>query len=324
MIMNRIARHTCAAALVLAAAFAANAQESFPIAGKPVTLILPAVGGSTGDRVLRMLADRLKEDWKVPVIVDAKPGAAGVVGTVHGVNAAPDGHTILLGYSHLTQAYAFNQKRPYDALTDLIPVARICDLPMLYLTADPSIRTLDEAIAKMKKAKGSYGSYGNATTSHIYSELVNTRNGLGMVHAAYKGTPPLITDLIGGQINTAVVDLGNTMAHVKSGRLKALAITGNKRNKLVPDVPTFAELGYTEVAQPGRYWLMLPKGTPPATVERIRASVLNVLKAPEVQEQLLSMGIDPAPAEREDVAANMRADIDYWKRVVQITGIKTE
>jgi tripartite-type tricarboxylate transporter receptor subunit TctC len=114
------------------------------------------------------------------------------------------------------------------------------------------------------------------------------------------------------------------MAHVKSGRLKALAITGNKRNKLVPDVPTFAELGYTEVAQPGRYWLMLPKGTPPATVERIRASVLNVLKAPEVQEQLLSMGIDPAPAEREDVAANMRADIDYWKRVVQITGIKTE
>lgn len=324
MIMNRIARNTCAAALVLAAAFAANAQESFPIAGKPVTLILPAVGGSTGDRVLRMFADRLKEDWKVPVIVDAKPGAAGVVGTVHGVNAAPDGHTILLGYSHLTQAYAFNQKRPYDALTDLIPVARICDLPMLYLTADPSIRTLDEAIAKMKKAKGSYGSYGNATTSHIYSELVNTRNGLGMVHAAYKGTPPLITDLIGGQINTAVVDLGNTMAHVKSGRLKALAITGNKRNKLVPAVPTFAELGYTEVAQPGRYWLMLPKGTPPATVERIRASVLNVLKAPEVQEQLLSMGIDPAPAEREDVAGNMRADIDYWKRVVQITGIKTE
>lgn len=319
-----IARRALLAAFALAAACAATAQDSFPIAGKPVTLILPAVGGSTGDRVLRMFAERLKEDWKVPVIVDAKPGAGGVVGTVHGVNAAPDGHTILLGYSHLTQAYAFNQKRPYDALTDLIPVARICDLPMLYLTADPSIRTLEEAIAKMKKTKGSYGSYGNATTSHIYSELVNTRNGLGMVHASYKGTPPLITDLIGGQINTAVVDLGNTMAHVKSGRLKALAITGNKRSKLVPDVPTFSELGYTEVAQPGRYWLMLPKGTPPATVERIRTSVLNVLKSTEVQEQLLSMGIDPAPPEREDVAGNMRADIEYWKRVVQATGIKAE
>ncbi|TFZ02708.1 tripartite tricarboxylate transporter substrate binding protein [Ramlibacter henchirensis] len=320
-----MSRRTSLAALALAAAAASlplAAQESFPIAGKPVTLILPAVGGSTGDRVLRMFADRLKEDWKVPVIVEAKPGAAGVVGTVHGVNAPPDGHTILLGYSHLTQAYAFNQKRPYDALTDLIPVARICDLPMMYLTADTSVRTLDAAIAKMKNAKGSYGSYGNATTSHIYSELVNRRNNLGMVHAAYRGTPPLITDLLGGQINTAVVDLGNTISHVKAGKLNALAITGNRRNRLVPDVPTFAELGYTEVSQPGRYWLMLPKGTPAATVERIRTSVLNVLKSPEVQEQMLAMGIDPAPPEREDVAANMRADVEYWKRVVQITGIR--
>jgi tripartite-type tricarboxylate transporter receptor subunit TctC len=313
------------AALAVAAAVCsvpASAQESFPIAGRPVTLILPAIGGSTGDRVLRMFADRLKEDWKVPVIVDAKPGAAGVVGTVHGVNAAPDGHTILLGYSHLTQAYAFNQKRPYDALKDLIPVARICDLPMMYLTADTSVNTLAEEIAKMKGGKGSYGSYGNATTSHIYSELVNKRNNLGMVHAAYKGTPPLITDLLGGQINTAVVDLGNTMSHVKAGKLKALAITGTKRNKLVPDVPTFAELGYGEVSQPGRYWLMLPKGTPAATVEKIRTSVLNVLKDPQVQEQMYAMGIEPAAPEREDLAANMRADIDYWKHVVQVTGIK--
>ena len=318
-------RGVLAALAFAAAAVSGHAQaqaQSFPIANKPVTLILPAIGGSTGDRVLRMFADKLKEDWKVPVIVDAKPGAAGVVGTVHGVNAAPDGHTILLGYSHLTQAYAFNQKRPYDALTDLIPVARICDLPMMYLTADTSINTLAEAVAKYKGGKSSYGSYGNATTSHIYSELVNKRNNLGMVHAAYKGTPPLITDLLGGQINTAVVDLGNTMSHVKAGKLKALAITGEKRNKLVPDVPTFAELGYTEVSQPGRYWLMLPKGTPTATVDKIRASILNVLKDPHVQEQMYAMGIEPGPAEREDLVGNMRADVDYWKRVVQITGIQ--
>jgi tripartite-type tricarboxylate transporter receptor subunit TctC len=323
----RFTRRAAVATLAFAAAVGAHAQDAFPIAGKAVTLILPAVGGSTGDRVLRMFAERLKEDWKVPVIVDSKPGAAGVVGTVHGVNAQPDGHTILLGYSHLTQAIAFNQKRPYDALTDLIAVARICDLPMMYLTADPATNTMAEAVAKLKNGKGSYGSYGsygNATTSHIYSELVNKRNNLGMVHAAYKGTPPLITDLIGGQINTAVVDLGNTIGQVKAGKLKALAITGSKRNKLVPDVPTFAELGYSEVSQPGRYWLMLPKGTPSATVDRIRTSILNVLKSQEVQDQMLSMGIDPAPAEREDVAGNMRADIEYWKRVVQITGIKAD
>ncbi len=312
------------AAFALAAAFAAgvHAEESFPIAGRPVTLVLPAVGGSTGDRVLRMFAERLTRDWGVPVIVDAKPGAAGVVGAVHVANAPPDGHTILLGYSALVQAVAFNQKRPYDPFKDFIPVARICDLPMLYLTGDGSVRSLDEEIAKLKKVKGSYGSYGQATTSHIYSELVNRRNDLGMVHAAYKGTPPLITDLIAGQVNTGVVDLSNTVMQVKAGRLKALAITGSKRNPLVPDVPTFSELGYTEVAQPGRYWLLLPKGTPAATVERIRTSVLNVLKSPEVQQQLVAMGIDPAPPEREDVAASMRADVEYWKRVVAITGIQ--
>lgn len=315
------------AALSLAAASLATgvqAQAAFPIVGKPVSLILPASGGSTGDRVLRMFAERLKEDWKVPVIVESKPGAAGVVGTVYGVNAAPDGHTILLGYSHLTQAYAFNQKRPYDALNDLIPVARICDLPMLYLTSDTSVNSMAEMVAKMKSGKGSYGSYGNATTSHIYSELVNRRNNLGMVHAAYKGTPPLVTDLLGGQIDTAVVDLGTTRAHVNAGKLKALAITGAKRNKLVPDVPTFAELGYGEVSQPGRYWLMLPKGTPAATVDRIRTSVLDVLRSPEVQEQMYAMGIEPGATEREDLAAAMRADVDYWKHVVQATGIRAE
>ncbi|RYZ12876.1 MAG: tripartite tricarboxylate transporter substrate binding protein [Comamonadaceae bacterium] len=296
--------------------------DAFPVPGKAVTLILPAVGGSTGDRVLRMFADRLKDDWKVPVIVEAKPGAGGEIGSAFVARAAPDGHTILLGFSHLVQAYAFNKTPPYDAMKDLVPIARICDLPMLYLTGDPSIQKMDDVVAKVKASgQGSYGSYGNATTSHIYSELVNRRNNLGMAHAAYRGTPPLITDLLAGHITTAVIDLGNTMTHIKAGKLKPLAVTGTKRNRLVPDVPTFAELGYRDVSLPGRYWLMLPAGTPAPTVERIRASVLKVLKAPEVQEQMLAMGIEPAPAEREDVAADMRADVEYWKRVVQITGI---
>jgi tripartite-type tricarboxylate transporter receptor subunit TctC len=322
-----ITRRTALASLAIAAAgrpAAASAGDAaFPIAGKPVSMILPAVAGSTGDRILRLFGEHLMEDWKVPVIVDAKPGAAGVVGTVYGVNARPDGHTILLGYSHLTQAIAFGQKRPYDPFTDLIPIARICDLPMFHLVHDTSIRTLDQFIAKMKASgKGSYGSYGNATTSHIYSELINKRNKLDMVHTAYKGTPPLITDLVGGQIDSSVIDLGNTVMHVKAGKLRALAITGSTRNKLAPDVPTFSELGYSEVSQPGRYWLMLPKNTPPATVERIRASVLDVLRLPEVREQMYTLGAEPGPAEREDVLGNMRKDVEYWKRVVQVTGIQ--
>jgi tripartite-type tricarboxylate transporter receptor subunit TctC len=322
-------RGLLAAAALTAAGIAAPAiaqTDAFPIAGKPVTLILPAIGGSTGDRVLRLFAERLKDDWKVPVIVEAKPGAGGEIGAAYVTKAPPDGHTILLGFSHLVQSYAFNKKVPYDALTDLIPIARITDLPMLFLVADTSTKDMKDFAAKAKANPGkfSYGSYGNATTSHIYSELVSMKDNLKLPHAAYKGTPPLITDLIAGHIQAGVIDVGNTMPHIKAGKIKPLAVTGTKRSALLPDVPTFTEAGFPDITVPGRYWLFLPAGTPPATVEKIRASVYKVLKSPEVQQQMLAMGIEPASGEREDAVAGMKADVEYWKRVVQITGIKAD
>lgn len=303
---------------------AARAADAFPMTGKPVTLILPAIGGSTGDRMLRAFAERLKDDWKVPVIVEAKPGAGGVIGSQYVARAAPDGHTILLGFSHLVQSAALSQKVPYDSLTDFIPIARLTDLPLLLLTADPSIASVKDYVAKAQANPGklSYGSYGNATTSHIYSEVLSRRHNLGAPHAPYRGTPPLIADLMAGHVATAVIDLGNTMPHIKSGKLRPLAITGMKRSPLLPTVPTFAELGYTDMVVPGRYWLFLPAGVAPETVEKIRASVHRVLKSPEIQEQFAAMGLEPASGEREDVPAAMRSDVEYWKRVVQNTGIK--
>lgn len=297
---------------------------AFPVAGKPVMLILPAIGGSTGDRVLRLFADKLKDDWKVPVIVDAKPGAGGAIGTEFVARAAPDGHTILLGFSHLVQAPAFDLKRPYDTFRDFIPVARITDLPMMLLTADAGTRSLKDFVGKAQASPGkfTYGSYGNATTSHIYSELINQANNLGEAHTPYRGTPPMIVDLIAGHLNSAVIDLGNTMSYIKAGKLFPLAITGTRRSRLAPDVPTFQEAGYPDIVVPGRYWLLLPAGVPPATVELIRSSVERVLKMPDVQEQFLSMGLEPASGEREDVGADMRADLEYWRRVAKKTGIK--
>lgn len=309
----------------LAAPVAAQ-TDSFPIANKPVTLILPAIGGSTGDRVLRLFADRLKEEWKVPVIVEAKPGAGGEIGAAYVAKAQPDGHTILLGFSHLVQSYAFPEKPspPYEALTDLVPIARITDLPMLFLVADTSTRDMKDFAAKAQASGGKfgYGSYGNATTSHIYSELVNMKNNLKMPHAAYKGTPPLITDLIAGHIQAAVIDVGNTMPHIKAGKIKPLAVTGTKRSALLPDVPTFTEAGYPDITVPGRYWLFLPAGAKPETLAKIRAAVYRALKSPELQQQMLAMGIEPASGEPEDALAGMKADVEYWKRVVKITGIR--
>lgn len=311
-------------ALCAAASTVAHAADAFPIANKPVSLILPALGGSTGDRVLRAFADRLTLEWKVPVIVETKAGAGGVIGSHYVARSAPDGHTILLGFSHLLQAPALNQKRPYDTFADFIPIARITDLPLMLLTGDMSLNTLKDYVDKARSGttKISYGSYGNATTSHIYSELLNMRHNLGAAHAPYRGTPPLLADIMAGHVTTGVVDVGNAMSHLQSGKLRALAITGTKRSPLALGVPTFAEQGYPEIVVPGRYWLFLPAGVAPDTVEKIRAAVHRILKLPQVQEQFLAMGLEPASGEREDVTAAMRADLEYWKKVVQTTGIQ--
>jgi len=303
---------------------AAVAQNAFPVPGKPISLVLPALGGSTGDRVLRTIGDRMREEFNAPVIVETKAGGGGVIGSQYVARSAPDGHTILLGFSHLVQAQAFGQKRPYDALTDFIPIGRIVDLPLLLLTSDLSAGTLKEYIerAKANPGKYSYGSYGNATTSHIYSEVLNVRHALGMAHAPYRGTPPMLADLIAGHVTSAIIDVGNAMPQIQAGKVRPLAITGTKRSPLLPNVPTFVELGYGEMAVSGRYWLMLPAGVPPATVEKLRASFHRIMKLPEVQEQFVAMGLEPAPGDREDVIASMRADIDYWRRVIQFTGIK--
>lgn len=308
--------------LCAAAAMAAQAAD-FPIPGKPITLVLPSTSGSAGDQVLRMLADKLKDDWKVPIIVDSKAGAGGIIGSQYVARAAPDGHTMLLGFSVLVQATAFGQKPPFDTLTDFIPVARLNDVPLVLLTGDLGITSLSDFVAKAKAHPDqfNFGSYGNATTGHVYSQLINVKQGMDLVHVPFRGTPPLINALLGGHVKSGVSNL-DSLPHIKAGKLRALAITGTKRSQLLPDVPTFSELGYTDITAGGRYWLMLPAGVAPDTVEKIREAVHRVLKLPDVQQKMVAIGLEPASGEREDVAADMRREIEYWKRAVQATGIK--
>lgn len=310
------------AGAAFAAPFAAQAADPFPVAGKPVTLVLPSVSGSAGDQVLRMLADKLKDEWKVPVLVDSKPGANGAIGSQFVARSAPDGHTLLLGFSALVQAQAFGVKTPYDPLADFIPIARLNDVPLVLLTGDMGIASLPDFVtrAKANPEQFNFGSYGTATTGHVYSSLINLKQGLNLVHVPFKGTPPLTNALLGGHVKSGVSNL-DSLSHIKAGTLKALAITGTKRSPLLPDVPTFSELGY-DITAGGRYWLLLPAGTPAPTVDKIRDAVLRLLKTPEIQQKMYAIGLEPSGGEREDVAGDMRKEIDYWKRVVQATGIK--
>lgn len=312
---------TLAVGFVAAASLAAHAADPFPIPDKPITLVLPSTSGSAGDQVLRMLADKLKNEWKVPIIVESKPGAAGAIGAQHVVRSAPDGHTMLLGFSALVQSEAFGVKTPYDALTDLTPVARLNDVPLVLLTGDMSITSLADFVAKAKAnpAQYNFGSYGSATTGHVYSSLINLKNGLDLVHVPFRGTPPLTNALLGGHVKSGVSNL-DSISHIRAGKMRALAITGARRLPLLPDVPTFSELGY-DITAGGRYWLLLSAGVAPQTVEKIREAVLRVLKMPDVREKMYAIGLEPTSGERENVAADMAKEIEYWKRVVQATGI---
>jgi tripartite-type tricarboxylate transporter receptor subunit TctC len=317
-----IDRRHFTAAVLAAASFAAHAADPFPIAGKPITLVLPSTSGSAGDLVLRTLAEKLKDEWKTTVIVDSKPGAAGAIGSQFVARSAPDGHTMGLAFSALVQAPAFGVKTPYDPLTDFIPVVRLNDVPLVLLTGDMGIPNLADFVAKAKANPDQYnfGSYGAATTGHVYSSLINQKHGMNLVHVPFRGTPPLTAALLGGHVKSGVSNL-DSIAHIKAGKLRALAITGTKRSALLPDVPTFSELGY-DITAGGRYWLMLPAGVAQPTVDKIRDAVQRVLKMPDVREKMIAVGLEPTFGEREDVAADMRKEIDYWRRVVQVTGIK--
>lgn len=315
-------RHFSVAVLAAATACGAQAADPFPIPGKTITMVLPSTSGSAGDQVLRMLADKLKDEWKVPVIVDSKPGAGGAIGAQFVARSAPDGHTMLLGFSALVQSQAFGIKTSYDTLNDLTPVARLNDVPLVLLTGDMDITSLADFAAKAKAdpAQFNFGSYGAATTGHVYSSLINLKHGMNLVHVPFRGTPPLTAALLGGHVKSGVSNL-DSLSHIKAGKLRALAITGTKRSPLLPDVPTFSELDY-DITAGGRYWLLLPSGVAPQTVDKIREAVLRLLKTSEVQQKMYAIGLEPASGEREDVAADMRKEMDYWKRVVQATGIK--
>ena len=240
-----IARRLFCAAALAAATAGVHAADAFPVPGRTITLVLPSANGSAGDQVLRLLAEKLKDEWKAPIIVESKPGAGGAIGAQFVARAAPDGHTMLLGFSALVQSQAFGIQTPYDTLSDFTPVARLNDVPLVLLTGDMSITSMADFVAKAKAnpAQFNFGSYGAATTGHVYSSLINLKNGLDLAHVPFRGTPPLTNALLGGHVKSGVSNL-DSLPHIRAGKLRALAITGTRRSPLLPDVPTFSELGY--------------------------------------------------------------------------------
>lgn len=315
-----------AAALLTSPAYSQKTPIPADVAAYPdkvVRLVMPFPAGGAGDVLARILADGLSREWKQQVIVENKTGASGIIGNNLVAKSSADGYTLLLTITYLVQAPALNVKLPYDVLKDFTALSRVADAPSLLVTTDPQLTSVKRYVELASAAPGkySYGTYGAGTTSHIYAELFNQRNGIQGVAVAYKGAAPLLQDMLGGQLGLSFVDLATAMPFIKADKMQAHAIVGTRRSPLLPNVPTFLEQGYPGLEVTGWYGAFGPSGMKPELSEKIRAAIEKVVRQPEIHQRILNMGLVPAEGARENFQRRILSDLVNWRRIIQEGGV---
>ncbi|NBO76564.1 MAG: tripartite tricarboxylate transporter substrate binding protein [Betaproteobacteria bacterium] len=305
---------------------AQSAAEAWP--NKPLRLIVPFVPGGVTDTSGRVIAEFLGKRLGQQVVVDNKPGASGNIGTQLAATAAPDGYTLLLGFDGtlVINPHVF-AKVPFDTQKDFVPVGKIGDA-VLILVANPGVKanTLQEVLSLSRREQGGlpYGTSGIGGTPHIAGELLKQRTGAQLTHVPYKGGGQAITDVIGGAIPLVYTAVAGAQSHVKSGKLKAIAVSSPVRSPALPEVPTFIESGVTDFAVSSWVGLLVPARTPAAIVQRLNSELNAVLADPALKERLAVLGIDPRPGSPEQFAEEIKRDLARYEGVVKAAGIKAE
>jgi tripartite-type tricarboxylate transporter receptor subunit TctC len=310
-------------ALLFALAGAAFAQQ-YP--NKPIKIIAPFAPGGGTDFIARVAAQKLSERLKQAVIVENRPGAGGNLGAEIAVKSAPDGYTLLL----IAGSYTVNPslyKLTFDSVNDISPIIQLSQGPFL-VAVHPSVpvKTLKELIqyAKQNPDKLAYGTSGSGSITHLATELFLDMAKIKIVHVPYKGTGPALNDAIAGTVQVLFGSVATTMQHVKSGRLRGLAVTTPKRIAAAPDIPTVAEAGVPGYDVILWHGLVAPKGVPKPIIDKLNAELNQVLKAKELEENLAADGVTPAGGTPEQFQALIRNDIERWRKVVQQAGVKVE
>ena len=333
--MKPVMKYSYVIWMALALTGPALAQQKQPgeLAGdypsKPIRLIVPSAPGGGTDIVARVVAQGLSEAWKQTVVVDNRGGAGGIAGvTVAAKASAPDGYTLLLGSNgHLSFAPAVNRQLPYDPQKDLAPVSLVAAQPFVVgVYAGLPVNSLKEFIALAKSRPGSitYGSGGTGSASHLGTELLMLTAGFSMLHVPYKGTGPGMTALMSGELQCMLAGLATVMPQTKSGKVKALAVTGAKRSTVAPDVPTVAEAGVPGYEFIVWYGMMAPGGTPRAIITKLNAQIARVLKSPSTNERYAAAGLEPISNTPEEFAAQLKREIPQWKKVAKDANIHVE
>ena len=312
----------CTVVLGLLAPLAASAAD-YP--SRPVRFIVPGASGSATDRVARLVADKLTQLWNSPVVVDDKPGATGMIAAEYVAHAAPDGYTALFPFTAFVQAPALFPTVPYDFRKDFAPVSAAVILPsMLVVPGESPYHSLAEfvAAAKAKPDTISYGSFGVGSSFHIYGEALQRDAAIKLIHVPFKSEALSLNDLVGGHLDSAFQSVAVSSELIKAGKLRPLAIIGTERSAIVPDVPTFAELGYKRLDARGWFGCLLPAATPKEIVNKLSADINTVLKRPDVVATIHGMSADPAPMTPEQFGAFLEAEYTKWNSLIKEIGIQ--
>jgi len=315
--------------LLVAIAFAvAGAAQAQAWPNKPIKYIVNFAPGGTTDILARMLAPKLSEALGQSVVVENKPGAAGSTGAAELARAAPDGYTIGAGTisSHAINVSLYS-KLPYDVLKDFQPITLLATLPNM-LVVHPSIpaNTVQELVAFLKANpnKHSFGSAGNGTSQHMSGELFKTMSGVQMQHIPYKGSGPMIPDLLSGVLSMSFENLTTAYPPAKQGKLRALAVTSAKRSFIAPEVPTLAESGLAGYDISSWQALFAPAGIPKPILDRFYAETVKALKSPDVVKRLQELGLDAGGITPDEMTAKLRTDIPRLGKIVRDSGAKVD
>ena len=292
---------------------------------KSVRVIVPFPAGGATDTMTRNITQKLSEAWEQPVLVENRAGANGMIGADAVARSQADGYTYLAATIAHSSAVSLFPNAPYRLQRDLQPVAIMGLIPLVpVVRADSPIQSLRDLVATSKSKSLNAGSSGNGTAAHLGLELFRRTSGATIQHVPYKGGAPAMTDLLGGQIDVIFALLPECLPFVKSGKLRALAVTSDKRHPLLPDVPTTSEAGIPGIEVTSWNGLMVPSGTPRDIVLKINAEVTRIAETPEMRARIIELGFQPVAMSVSDAENFLRADVERWAKVIRDAGIKAD
>ncbi len=314
-----------AATVLGTAAQAQSSNDAFP--NKPIRFVVPFPPGGGNDILARALAPKMSDILGQQVVVDNRAGAGGNIGADFVAKSTPDGYTIVIASNQVTMNPWIYSKLPFDIAKDFAPVAQVASVPMLLaIHPDVPAKNLKELIALAKSKPGSlnYSTPGLGTPQHIAFEVFNYDAGIKVTHVPYKGTTPSIVDLIGGQVQATIGTMASLEQHVKTGKVRPIAVSTPKRSPAMPDIPTIDEGGLTGYNVPLWYSVLAPANTPKDIVAKISAAIRDAMQDPQTKAQLVRQGFVESYLDPQQMADLIKQDLAYWQRSIQNIGLKLD